>query len=112
MVSPWPFQQWCLDILGPLPIEVGQCKFVVVVVDYFTKLAEAEALAKITARKVKNFLWKSVVCRFGVPKALVSDNGKQFNNSAFTSFCTELGIKNYFSAPVSLPSARAEFFDP
>ena len=46
--SPWPFQQWGLDILGPLPIGKGQCKFIIVTVDYFTKWAEAEPLATIT----------------------------------------------------------------
>ena len=37
ITSPWPFQQWGLDILGPLPIGNDQCKFIVVGVDYFTK---------------------------------------------------------------------------
>ena len=41
VTSPWPFQQWELDILGPLPIGRGQCKFIIVAVDYFTKWAEA-----------------------------------------------------------------------
>ena len=40
VTSPWPFQQWMLDILGPLPIGKVQCKFIVVAVDYFTKWAE------------------------------------------------------------------------
>ena len=48
ITSPWPFQQWGLDILGPLPIGKGQCKFIIVAVDYFTKWAEAEPLAIIT----------------------------------------------------------------
>ena len=48
ITSPWPFQQWGLDILGPLPIGKGQCKFIIVVVDYFTKWVEAEPLATIT----------------------------------------------------------------
>ena len=48
VTSPWPFQQWGLDILGPLPIGKGQCKFIIVAVDYFTKWAEAEPLATIT----------------------------------------------------------------
>ena len=34
ITSPWPFQQWGLDILGPLPIGKGQCKFIIVAVDY------------------------------------------------------------------------------
>ena len=48
ITSPWPFEQWGLDILGPLPIGNGQCKFIIVAVDYFTKWAEAEPLATIT----------------------------------------------------------------
>ena len=48
ITSPWPFQQWGLDILGPLPMGKGQCKFIIVAVDYFTKWAEAEPLATIT----------------------------------------------------------------
>ena len=37
ITSPWPFQQWGLDILRPLPIGKGQCKFIIVAIDYFTK---------------------------------------------------------------------------
>ena len=42
VTSPWLFQQWGLEILGPLPIGKGQCKFIIVALDYFTKWAEAE----------------------------------------------------------------------
>ena len=99
ITSPWPFQQWGLDILGPLPIGKGQCKFIIVVVDYFTKWAEAEPLATITKQKIRNFVWRAVICRFGIPRALVSDNEKQFDNAKFRDFCAELGIKNYYSSP-------------
>ena len=56
ITSPCPFQQWGPDILGPLPIEKGQCKFVIVVVDYFTKWVEVEPLATIMEQKVRNFV--------------------------------------------------------
>ena len=99
ITSPWPFQQWGLDILGPLPIGKGQCKFIIVAVDYFTKWAEAEPLATITEQKIRNFVWRAIICRFGIPRALVLDNGKQFDNAKFRDFCAELGIKNYYSSP-------------
>ena len=89
----------CLDILGPLPIGKGQCKFIIVAVDYFTKWAEAEPLATITEQKIRNFVWLAIICRFGIPRAMVSDNGKQFDNAKFRDFCAELGIKNYYSSP-------------
>ena len=76
ITSPWPFQQWGLDLLGPLPIGKGQCKFIMVGVDYFTKWAEAEPLATIAEQKVRNFIWQSIIWRFGIPRALVSDNAK------------------------------------
>ena len=99
ITSPWPFQQWGLDILGPLPLGKGQCKFIIVAVDYFTKWAEAEPLATITEQKIRNFMWRDIICRFGTSRALVSDNGKQFDNAKFRDFCSELGIKNYYSSP-------------
>ena len=99
ITSPWPFQQWGLDILRPLPIGKGQCKFIIVAVDYFTKWAEAEPLAIIIEQQIHNFVWRAIICRFGIPRALVSDNGKQFDNAKFRDFCAKLGIKNYYSSP-------------
>ena len=106
IISTLPFQQWGLDILGPIPVGRGQCKFTIVGVDYFTKWAEAKPLATITEQKVHNFVWHSIICRFGIPKAIVSDNGKQFDNLKFKNFCAELGIKNYYSSPAHPQSNR------
>ena len=58
----------------PLPQGKRQTKFVLVVIDYFTKWVEAEALATITETKVQNFIWKNIVCRFGIPRTIVSYN--------------------------------------
>ena len=76
------------------PVQVYCCGM-----DYFTKWAEAEPLKIITEQKVRNFVWHSIICRFGIPRALVSNNGKQFDNPKFRYFCAELGIKNYYSSP-------------
>ena len=58
-------------------------KFLVVGIDYFTKCIEVEALAIITERNVQNFVWKNIICRYSIPRVLVSDNEKQFDNDAF-----------------------------
>ena len=62
-------------------------------------MAEAEPLATITEQKIHNFVWRSIICRFGILRNLVSDNGKQFDNPKFRDFCAKLGIKNYYSSP-------------
>ena len=44
-------------------------------------------------------MWRAIICRFGIPRALISDNGKQFDKAKFRYFCAELEIKNYYSSP-------------
>ncbi|KAL0433451.1 UNVERIFIED_CONTAM: hypothetical protein Slati_2679400 [Sesamum latifolium] len=48
MLTPCPFTQWGMDIVGPFPMASGQRKFLLVAIDYFTKWVEAEPLAHIT----------------------------------------------------------------
>ncbi|KAL6343061.1 hypothetical protein AAG906_017873 [Vitis piasezkii] len=45
--GPWPFAQWGMDIVGPLPAAPAQKKFLLVATDYFSKWVEAEAYASI-----------------------------------------------------------------
>ena len=99
MTAPWLFAQCRLDIIGPFLTGVKQLKFLVVSIDYFTKWVKVEALATITEKNIQNFVWRNIICRFGIPRVLVSGNRKQFNNSAFRDFCSKLGIKNHYSSP-------------
>ena len=69
-----------LDIIRSFPWVSGNRRYVVVMTYYFTKWVEAEALANIRDVGVKKFEWRNVVTRFGVPRALVSDNGLQFDS--------------------------------
>nr|KYP71650.1 Retrovirus-related Pol polyprotein from transposon 412 family [Cajanus cajan] len=78
--SAWPFATWGIDILGPFPVTKGQCKFLIVAVDLFTKWIEAEPLACISAHQVQKFLWKNIITRFGILHTLVTDNGLQFTD--------------------------------
>ena len=98
MTLPWPFAVWGIDILGPLPTTQLAFKYTVVAVDYFTKWAETKPLATISSKKVQNFVWEEIICRFGIPQEIVSDNGTQFDNKEFREFCSELGIKKNFSS--------------
>ena len=98
MTAPWSFVQWGLDIMGPFPIGRHQLKFLIVAIDYFTKWVEAEPLATIIEKNIQNFVWKAVICRFRLPRVLVSNNGKQFVNLRFRQFSQELGIHNHYSS--------------
>ena len=85
--------------MGPLPQGKKQVKFLLVAIDYFLKWVEAEALATITEAKVQNFVWKKIVCLFGIPHMIISDNDRQFDYRDFRLFCSNLGIRNNYSSP-------------
>ncbi|XP_028076658.1 uncharacterized protein LOC114278742 [Camellia sinensis] len=99
LTSPWSFALWGLDIVGPLPAVLGNRKFFIAATNYFTKWGEAEPLATIKEKDVKKFVWQNIITRFGIPKALISDNGTQFDGKLFRRFCKELKIEFYNSTP-------------
>ncbi|KAK1431626.1 hypothetical protein QVD17_08115 [Tagetes erecta] len=94
----WPFQKWAVDIVGPFPEAAGRFKHLIVGVDYFTKWTEAKPLTTISALQVKKFLWEHIVCRFGVPLCLVTDNGTQFADKSIQKWCKELHVQHIFTS--------------
>ena len=98
IASPWPFAQWGIDIVGPLPKGKGQVKFLLVAIDYFTKWVEVEALATITEARIQSFVWKKIIYKFGIPRTIISDNGWQFDSQGFRYFSSSLKIMNQFSS--------------
>ena len=88
-----------MDIVGPLPIAVAQKMFLLVATDSFRKWVEAEAYASIKDKDVSKFVWKNIICWFRVSQVIVIDNGPQFDNIVFRTFCSELNINNLYSTP-------------
>ncbi|GKA76550.1 reverse transcriptase domain-containing protein [Tanacetum coccineum] len=90
--------------VGPFPERHGEVKFLIVAMDYFTKWIEAKPVATITGNQVKKFVWDNIVCRFGLPGEIISDNGKQFRDNPFKDWCEKLCIRQRF-ASVKHPQA-------
>ncbi|XP_019173389.1 PREDICTED: uncharacterized protein LOC109168965 [Ipomoea nil] len=87
-----PFSRWGVDLVRALPTGSGKRKYFIVAVDYFTKWVEAERLATITSAHCKHFVYKNILCRFGVPMQLITDNGRQFEGQEFEGFFAEWHI--------------------
>ncbi|KAM2117425.1 hypothetical protein ACFX1R_010978 [Malus domestica] len=99
MISPWPLAQWGLDLISLMPAGKGKVRYAIVAVDYFIKWAEEKPLATITEAKIEDFVWKNILCRFGIPNAIVTDNGRQFDNNKFMMFCSKFTINLCFASP-------------
>ncbi|GJV51562.1 reverse transcriptase domain-containing protein [Tanacetum coccineum] len=94
----WPFYKWGIDIAGPFPEGSGKVKFLIVAMDYFTKCLEEKAVATIIGNQVKKFVWDNIVCRFGLPGEIISDNDKQFSDNLFKDWCDKLNTTQRFAS--------------
>jgi hypothetical protein len=94
-----PFERIGIDIVGPLPETGNKNKYIVVAMDYFTKWPEAKALSNATAENVAKFIYEDIICRHGVPKILLSDQGSHFKNKTITELCERFQINHRFSSP-------------
>ena len=93
--------------MGPFPRGTGSRRFLLAATDYFTKWVEAEPLQSIGESNVRGFLWKNIITRFGIPRALISDNGTQFKGKSIEEFCKEYGIVQHFSS-VGYPQGNGQ----
>jgi hypothetical protein len=90
------------DLCGPIsPNSLGGGRYILLVIDSFTKWAEIAILAKKSLAfssfvRIKNQLEKNSSHQLAIFK---SDNGTEFKNSQFTDLCTKSGIIQQFSAP-------------
>ena len=89
MVSPWPFSMRGMDVIGPITSKASNGhRFIFVVIDYFTKWIKAASYANVTKSMVSRFIKKEIICRYGLPKRIISDNALNLNNDMMKSICT------------------------
>ena len=89
-----------IDILGPLPETPWKNKLILVVGDYFTKWTESYPLPNQEATTVAEKLVNEFICRFGVPRELHSDQGRNFESKVFAEICKLLDIEKTRTTPL------------
>ena len=70
--------KWSMDIVGPMPIAPGGFRYLQLLTDYLSKWVEADAFLLIKYVDVIAFIWKNIICRYGTPQEIITDNGSQF----------------------------------
>jgi transposase InsO family protein len=96
----WPFAQWGLDQVGPLPKSSrGSHTYLLVAIDKFSKWIEAIPVTNQEATTAVKF-FESIVYRYGVPNNIITDNGTNFTSGEFQEFAKEFGIKIKYASVV------------
>ena len=93
-----PFESVSIDILGPLPKSRRSKRFMLVITDRFSKLTAVVPLRNVNAYSTAVAFCEAWVLKYGPPKTLLSDNGKQFASRFFLSVCQLLGVMNAFTS--------------
>jgi len=82
-----------MDVLGSLPLTISGNKYLLVVVDCFTKWVEAFLLKNIRAKTVKEIFLSQVVSRHEVLLEVHMDQRRNFESKVFRELLYALGIK-------------------
>ncbi|XP_060200735.1 uncharacterized protein LOC132629003 [Lycium barbarum] len=81
MSAPWPFVAWGIDVIGPIePKASNGHRFILVAIDYFTKWVEVVTFKSVTKKAVVDFVHSNIICRFGIPKTIITDNAANLNS--------------------------------
>jgi transposase InsO family protein len=107
VVTERPCELLHMDLVGPARVQfVGGKWYVLVVVDYYSRYVWVFFLEDKgeTFGFVRDLILRWRNERHGdAIRAIRSDNGSEFRNSRFETFCHDLGLEHQFSSPYHLP---------
>jgi len=91
---------WGIDVIGAIEPKVSNGhRFILVAIDYFTKWVETASYANVTRKVVAKFIRKELICRYGIPDKIITDNATNLNNQMMIELCEEFKIKHHNSFP-------------
>ncbi|KFM72348.1 Retrovirus-related Pol polyprotein from transposon 412, partial [Stegodyphus mimosarum] len=94
------FERIAFDLLRPLPRTADGNKYILVIIDYFSKRREAYLIPDQEAVTVAEMMIQHWISRLGVPLQLHSDAGRYFTSGVIKEFCKLLGIDKTQTTPL------------
>ncbi|XP_019257764.1 PREDICTED: uncharacterized protein K02A2.6-like [Nicotiana attenuata] len=100
MSAPWPFVSRGVDGISPIePKTSNGHRFILVAIYYFTKWVEAITLKAVTKKEVIDFVQSNIICRFGIPKIIITDNAANLNSHLMKEVCEQFKTEHRNSTP-------------
>ena len=93
-----PFEAVAVDLVGPFPRAKSGHRYLLTLICLASRYPEALPLKCITAEAVAEGLIE-LFSRHGVPRSILSDQGKQFKCRLFEVLCEKFKISNIHSSP-------------
>jgi len=84
--------------MGPFPPSSG-FSYILLAIDYVSKWVEAIATRTNDSRVVMSFVRSNIFCRFGIPQAIISDQGTHFCNKLLENMLKKYGVTHRIATP-------------
>ena len=94
-----PWQKVAVDLVGPMPETTKGNRWILVLVDHFTRWQDALAIPDATAPVVAAILDERVFCYLGLPEQIHTDQGAQFESQLMTELCQLWGVAKTRTTP-------------
>lgn len=95
----YPFERIGMDILGPLPKSKKPNEYILVITEYMTRWVEAFALLDQKATSIARKLLDEVICGYGVPTTILTDQGTNFTSELIREICKLYQIRKINTTP-------------
>ena len=97
--SSGPWETVSIDIVGPLPVDGNSNRYIVTIMDVYSRYLIATPVRNHKASTVSRCLYESVVAYFGAPRSLLSDRGTEITSIIWESLTQMLGAKIKLTSP-------------
>ena len=87
-----PFAKWGIDFITCNPDSTKGHGYIILVVDYFTKWAEAMPTFMVDGKTVATFVFNHLISCFGVPQAIITNHASHFRNIMMTKLYNQLDL--------------------
>ncbi|XP_028115917.1 protein NYNRIN-like [Camellia sinensis] len=78
--TPYLFHTWAFDLVSPIAQQSKGHRWIFIATEVSTKWVKTIPMKKADGAGVANFIKENIICRFGIPKVMLSDNGTPFVN--------------------------------
>jgi len=92
------FHRIAMDTARPLPETKSGNRYILEAINHYFKWCEAKAVADHGAKTAARFLEDDIVCTYGVPKFVLTDNGGEWA-AEFDVMCKDYAIQHQRTAP-------------
>ncbi|GAA0143523.1 hypothetical protein LIER_04188 [Lithospermum erythrorhizon] len=108
----WSFDSWGMDMVGPMLELAEENIYILAATDYFSKWAESVALLSGRKEEVADFIESNIIYLYGVPRCIITNNGKSFDNKFIADLFAKFKLRKYHSSMYYLQAnSLAEAFN-